>query len=99
MMPTMRVDKGAISFVMNGANIMCAGFTSKGGSIDTPLEAGSLVVSWEDDFVGSLFLALLLIYSDDEFCLCLCSWHLMLFPALLALLVSRRTSANDFNSG
>ena len=45
MMPTMRVDKGAISFVMNGANIMCQGFTSKGGRIETPLEAGSAVVS------------------------------------------------------
>lgn len=45
MMPTMRVDKGAISFVMNGANIMCQGFTSKGGRIDTPLEAGEAVVS------------------------------------------------------
>lgn len=45
MMPTMRVDKGAISFVMNGANIMCQGFTSKGGRIETPLEAGAPVVS------------------------------------------------------
>lgn len=45
MMPTMRVDKGAISFVMNGANIMCAGFTSKEGRMETPLEAGSPVVS------------------------------------------------------
>ncbi|CAN0229454.1 unnamed protein product, partial [Ascophyllum nodosum] len=43
MMPTMTVDKGAISFVMNGANIMCQGFTSKGGRIDCSLEAGSLV--------------------------------------------------------
>eukprot|EP00903_Cladosiphon_okamuranus_P019687 g18091.t1 len=43
MMPTMRVDKGAISFVMNGANIMCQGFTSKGGRIETPLEAGEPV--------------------------------------------------------
>ncbi|CAM9433933.1 unnamed protein product [Ectocarpus fasciculatus] len=43
MMPTMRVDKGAISFVMNGANIMCQGFTSKGGRIETPLEAGAAV--------------------------------------------------------
>lgn len=41
----MRVDKGAISFVMNGANIMCQGFTSKGGRIETPLEAGAPVVS------------------------------------------------------
>lgn len=48
MMPTMRVDKGAISFVMNGANIMCQGFTSKGGRIETPLEAGSAVVSFPD---------------------------------------------------
>ncbi|CAM9998976.1 unnamed protein product [Discosporangium mesarthrocarpum] len=39
MMPTMRVDKGAISFMMNGANIMCAGFTSKGGHMPTPIEA------------------------------------------------------------
>lgn len=46
MMPTMRVDKGAISFVMNGANIMCAGFTSKGGRMETPLEAGSPVVRY-----------------------------------------------------
>lgn len=45
MMPTMTVDKGAISFVMNGANIMCQGFTSKGGRIDCSLEAGSPVVS------------------------------------------------------
>lgn len=45
MMPTMRVDKGAISFVMNGANIMCQGFTSKGGRIETPLDAGAPVVS------------------------------------------------------
>lgn len=51
MMPTMRVDKGAISFVMNGANIMCQGFTSKGGRIDTPLEAGEAVVSLFSPYV------------------------------------------------
>ncbi|CAN0113760.1 unnamed protein product, partial [Phaeothamnion confervicola] len=42
-MPVMRVDKGAISFVMNGANIMCRGFTSPGGRMDTPLEPGRAV--------------------------------------------------------
>jgi PUA domain protein len=37
MMNRMQVDKGAIRFVLGGANIMCPGFTSKGGSIPKPL--------------------------------------------------------------
>jgi predicted RNA-binding protein (TIGR00451 family) len=44
-MPRMQVDKGAIKFILSGANIMCRGFTSKGGAIPTPLEANSPVVS------------------------------------------------------
>ena len=32
-MPTCQVDKGAIPFVIGGANIMCPGVTSKGGII------------------------------------------------------------------
>lgn len=43
MMPRLRVDKGAIKFVFQGANIMCPGLTSKGATIhdevdlDTPV--------------------------------------------------------------
>jgi len=33
MMPKLRVDKGAIKFVISGANIMCPGLTSKGATI------------------------------------------------------------------
>ena len=33
MMPRMQCDKGAIKFVLGGANIMCPGFTSAGGFI------------------------------------------------------------------
>ena len=33
MMPRLRVDKGAIKFVMSGANIMCPGLTSEGATI------------------------------------------------------------------
>jgi PUA domain protein len=39
MMNRMQVDKGAIRFVLAGANIMCPGFTSPGGSLPTPIEA------------------------------------------------------------
>mmetsp|Transcript_8331 Transcript_8331/g.9099 ORF Transcript_8331/g.9099 Transcript_8331/m.9099 type:complete len:181 (-) Transcript_8331:8-550(-) len=38
MMPRLQVDKGAIRFVLGGANIMCPGFTSKGGSLPQPVE-------------------------------------------------------------
>lgn len=40
MMTKMTVDKGAIRFVLGGANIMCPGFTSKGGSLPAEGEAG-----------------------------------------------------------
>lgn len=33
MMPRMQCDKGAIKYVLGGANIMCPGFTSAGGFI------------------------------------------------------------------
>lgn len=33
MMPRLRVDKGAIKFVISGANIMCPGLTSSGATI------------------------------------------------------------------
>ena len=33
MMPRMQCDKGAVRFVLGGANIMCPGFTSAGGFV------------------------------------------------------------------
>ena len=45
MMPRMQVDKGAIPFVLSGANVMCPGFTSPGGSLPTPIDADVPVVS------------------------------------------------------
>jgi malignant T-cell-amplified sequence len=38
MMPIMQVDKGAIKFVLSGANIMCPGFTSPGGSLSIEVD-------------------------------------------------------------
>ena len=34
MMKKMQCDKGAIKFVLGGANVMCPGLTSAGGKID-----------------------------------------------------------------
>ncbi|KAG8227107.1 hypothetical protein J437_LFUL001650 [Ladona fulva] len=43
-LPWEQVDKGAIRFVLSGANIMCPGLTSPGAKM-TPVEKGTVVVS------------------------------------------------------
>ncbi len=47
-MPRMQVDKGAIRFVLGGANIMCPGFTSAGGSMPEELPAESPVAVYAE---------------------------------------------------
>ena len=37
MMPSVRVDKGAIKFVLKGADVMCPGLTSKGADLGADL--------------------------------------------------------------
>ncbi len=44
-MTTVQVDRGAIKFVLSGANIMCPGMTSKGGKLEHDFKAGTPVVS------------------------------------------------------
>lgn len=41
--PTMQVDRGAIKFVLSGANIMCPGLTSPGGIVPEGIEAEQVV--------------------------------------------------------
>mmetsp|Transcript_26174 Transcript_26174/g.26415 ORF Transcript_26174/g.26415 Transcript_26174/m.26415 type:complete len:182 (+) Transcript_26174:55-600(+) len=49
MMPKMQVDKGAIRFVLGGANIMCPGFTSPGGSLPTVLDIDTPVAIYAEE--------------------------------------------------
>ncbi|RKP06091.1 PUA-like domain-containing protein, partial [Thamnocephalis sphaerospora] len=42
-LPTVQVDRGAIKFVLSGANIMCPGLTSPGARMDTELPEGAIV--------------------------------------------------------
>ena len=42
LLPHMQVDKGAIRFVLSGANIMCPGLTSPGARM-TKVEANTVV--------------------------------------------------------
>jgi PUA domain protein len=43
MMPKMHVDKGAIKFVLRGANVMAPGLTSAGGAFEEGIEKGQAV--------------------------------------------------------
>ena len=43
MMKSVQVDKGAIKFVLSGANIMCRGLTSPGGRLPEGLAKGEPV--------------------------------------------------------
>ena len=45
MLPSVQVDKGAIKFVLSGANIMCPGLTSPGARMNTALPQDTIVVS------------------------------------------------------
>ena len=40
-----KVDRGAIRFILSGANIMCPGLTSKGAKMETSLPPNTVVVS------------------------------------------------------
>ncbi len=45
--PVVQVDRGAIKFVLSGANIMCPGLTSKGARLpdkEESLEKGAIVI-------------------------------------------------------
>lgn len=42
-MPQLRVDRGAIKYVLSGAQIMCPGLTSKGATIHDEADAGQPV--------------------------------------------------------
>lgn len=45
-MKKLQVDRGAIKFVLAGANIMCPGLTSPGGALDDEVEAETPVVNY-----------------------------------------------------
>jgi PUA domain protein len=44
MWTTYVADSGAIPYILGGANLMCGGLTSKGGSMPIDLEEGSPVI-------------------------------------------------------
>lgn len=65
--PTVQVDRGAIKFVLSGANIMCPGLTSPGAQLpDSPgFEKDTVVIINAENKDSALAVGRLLMSTDD----------------------------------
>ena len=64
MLPRMQVDKGAIRFVLSGANIMCPGLTSPGAKM-TRLDAERVVAVMAEGKEHAVAVGLTKMSSDE----------------------------------
>ncbi|KOC62953.1 Malignant T-cell-amplified sequence 1 [Habropoda laboriosa] len=63
-LPMQQVDKGAIRFVLSGANIMCPGLTSKGAKM-TPVEKGTVVAVMAEGKQHALAVGITTLSTED----------------------------------
>ncbi|XP_071494295.1 malignant T-cell-amplified sequence 1-A-like [Diadema antillarum] len=63
-LPWQRVDKGAIRFVLSGANIMCPGLTSPGAEL-IPAEKDTIVAIMAEGKQHALSIGLMKMSTDD----------------------------------
>lgn len=61
----MQVDKGAIQFVLQGANIMCPGLTSKGALMTPNIPVSSLVTIMAEDKQHALAIGRMKMTPED----------------------------------
>lgn len=66
-LPHVRVDRGAIRFLLSGAHMMCPGFTSKGGSLPPSpgLPAGVAVAIHAEGKESALGVGLMKLGTED----------------------------------
>ncbi|XP_033212615.1 malignant T-cell-amplified sequence 1 homolog [Belonocnema kinseyi] len=63
-LPKQQVDKGAIRFVLSGANIMCPGLTSKGAQM-TPVPKGTVVAVMAEGKQHALAVGVATLSTED----------------------------------
>lgn len=66
-LPSVRVDRGAIKFILGGANIMCPGLTSKGAQLpDAPgLDKGQVVAVYAEGKEHALAIGRLTMSTEE----------------------------------
>ncbi|KAJ8655238.1 hypothetical protein O0I10_009106 [Lichtheimia ornata] len=65
LLPKLQVDRGAIKFVLSGANIMCPGLTSKGARMDVDLPEESMVAIMAEGKENALAIGWLKMSTED----------------------------------
>lgn len=65
-LPMEQVDKGAIRFVLSGANIMCPGLTSPGASM-TPVNKGEVVAIMAEGKQHALAIGITCLSTEDMY--------------------------------
>lgn len=65
-LPMLQVDKGAIRFVLSGANIMCPGLTSP-GAVMTPVDKGNVVAIMAEGKQHALAIGQTILSTDDMY--------------------------------
>lgn len=65
MMPKLRTDKGAIKFVLSGANIMCPGLTSPGATIHQSVEKETPVAIFAEDKEHAMAIGYTIMSTDE----------------------------------
>lgn len=64
--PRVQVDRGAIKFVLSGANVMCPGLTSAGAKLpEENIEKDSLVAIYAEGKENALAIGRLIMSTDD----------------------------------
>lgn len=63
--PKVQVDRGAIKFVLSGANIMCPGLTSAGAKLEEDLEKDALVAVYAEGKENALAVGKLTMSTKD----------------------------------
>lgn len=63
-LPMQQVDKGAIRFVLSGANIMCPGLTSPGAKM-SPVDKGTVVAIMAEGKQHALAIGFTTLSTDD----------------------------------
>lgn len=63
-LPHMQVDKGAIRFVLSGANIMCPGLTSPGAKM-SKLESGKVAAIMAEGKENALAVGKLVMSTEE----------------------------------
>ncbi|CAG8467536.1 22371_t:CDS:2 [Racocetra persica] len=63
--PRLQVDRGAIKFILSGANIMCPGLTSKGARMDEDLPTDTIVGVFAEGKEHALAIGLTKMSTED----------------------------------